>query len=109
MSKLVALTAVCGIAVCLFAFYVEHEASANTDFKAPCDVREGMSCSKVLTSKWGRGYGEDSPLNLPNSIYGLAFYGSLLIKESLFPTSRIIHLAAFSVSCLNFFEAFIKI
>merc|ERR1711915_828406 len=40
-----------------------------------------MSCTKVLTSKWGKGFGiigyiigHDHPLNLKNPFFGLAFY-----------------------------------
>lgn len=48
---------------------------------ALCDINEHISCSKVFTSKYGKGFGliapvlgESSFLNMPNSIYGLLFY-----------------------------------
>ena len=45
-----------------------------------------MSCSKVFTSKYGRGFGlvslilpEDHQLNQPNSVYGIFFYSTLML------------------------------
>lgn len=101
---MVSAVALVGLGICCFALYVEHEATTKTDYTAPCDMSEGMSCSKVFTSKWGRGYGlvgpllgEDSPLNLPNAAYGLLFYVALLIKELVLPPLAIFRLLAFAV------------
>merc|ERR1711973_19142 len=49
---------------------------------ALCDIDETISCSKVFTSKYGKGFGlvelitgdEKHPLNQPNSLYGIIFY-----------------------------------
>ncbi|XP_072163292.1 vitamin K epoxide reductase complex subunit 1-like [Diadema setosum] len=70
-----------GIVLSFYALYVEVSKEHNPNFKAMCDLSGSVSCSKVFTSKWGRGFGligsvlgEDSPLNQPNSIYGVLFY-----------------------------------
>ncbi|CAB1339884.1 unnamed protein product [Coregonus sp. 'balchen'] len=46
-----------------------------------CNVSYSISCSKVFTSRWGRGFGllgsifgKDSAMNQPNSVYGIIFY-----------------------------------
>ncbi|KAL9981633.1 hypothetical protein ACROYT_G010365 [Oculina patagonica] len=58
----------------------------NEDYKALCDISEHMSCSKVFSSKYGTGFGlvepvmgKDSPLNVPNSIFGILFYSSIVL------------------------------
>ncbi|KAK7919666.1 hypothetical protein WMY93_010950 [Mugilogobius chulae] len=46
-----------------------------------CDLGQYVSCSKVFTSRWGRGFGlvqifvgQESLLNQPNSVLGIIFY-----------------------------------
>lgn len=46
-----------------------------------CDLSNSISCSKVFTSRWGRGFGllgsifgNDNVMNQPNSVYGIVFY-----------------------------------
>jgi len=70
-----------GIALSLFAFYVEKKKHQDESYVALCDINEQVSCSKVFTSKYGRGFGllqffleEDSPLIQPNPVYGIIFY-----------------------------------
>ena len=56
-----------------------------------CDISHlQMSCSKVFSSKYGRGFGlvslilpEDHPLNQPNSVYGIIFYSLFLLLSFL--------------------------
>merc|ERR1711887_450282 len=75
-----------GFAVCIYALNVEFHVEANPDYKAMCDINDQMSCSKVLTSQYGKGFGllgyilgDDHPLNLKNPFFGLAFYTIQLI------------------------------
>jgi len=70
-----------GIALSLFAFHVENKKQHDDSYVAMCDINEHVSCSKVFTSKYGRGFGllqlfldEDSPLIQPNPVYGIIFY-----------------------------------
>jgi len=70
-----------GIGVCIYALSVEFHVEANPEYEAMCDINEKMSCTKVLTSEWGKGFGllgfiigHDHPLNLKNPFFGLAFY-----------------------------------
>ncbi|XP_033116166.1 vitamin K epoxide reductase complex subunit 1-like protein 1 [Anneissia japonica] len=70
-----------GLILSVYALYVEHMKERNDGYTAMCDVNDEISCSKVFTSKYGKGFGlvgpilgEDSPLNFPNSIFGIVFY-----------------------------------
>ncbi len=40
-----------GIALSLYALYVEIQKERNPKYVALCDISENMSCSKVLTSE----------------------------------------------------------
>ena len=75
-----------GISLTLYAFYVETRKSNDPTYRAACDINENMSCSRVLTSRWGRGFGlfnADSVLNIPTSIFGCIYYClSLLLNRS---------------------------
>lgn len=46
-----------GIGVCIYALSVEFHKEADPGYEAMCDISETMSCSKVLTSEWGKGFG----------------------------------------------------
>ncbi|XP_065055149.1 vitamin K epoxide reductase complex subunit 1-like protein 1 [Rhopilema esculentum] len=74
-------TCIIGVILSLYALHVEIAKEKDADFKAMCDISEKMSCSKVFNSKYGTGFGiigpvlgESSMFNVPNSIYGIAFY-----------------------------------
>ena len=84
--KSVTVLCLVGIALSLYAYYVETRKTDDSSYQAACDLHERMSCTRVLTSRWGRGFGLfsfDSPLNLPDSIYGLMYYClSLVLNQS---------------------------
>jgi len=74
-----------GIGLSAYAYYVEYQLENEPGYKALCDIDESHSCSSVFNSTYGRGFGivgklmgnDDHPLNVPNSIYGIAFYSFL--------------------------------
>jgi len=75
-----------GTLLAIYAYYVEFSKESDHSFKALCDISASMSCSKVFTSKYGRGFGllehvlgSDHILNLPNSVFGIAFYMIMII------------------------------
>lgn len=72
---------VLGFVLSIYALHVELSRESNPDYRAMCDLGQYVSCSKVFTSRWGRGFGlvqifvgHDSPLNQPNSVLGIIFY-----------------------------------
>ncbi|CAL8276790.1 unnamed protein product [Arctogadus glacialis] len=80
------LVCLLGIVLSLYAFHVEREKARDESYQAICDVSTSISCSKVFTSRWGRGFGllgsifgNDSALNQPNSVYGICFYAFQLL------------------------------
>jgi vitamin-K-epoxide reductase (warfarin-sensitive) len=81
-----------GISLSLYAYYVETRKISDPTYQAACDIGERMSCSRVLTSRWGRGFGlfhVDSFFNIPDSLFGLIYYClSLILNRSY--TSKII-------------------
>uniref|UniRef100_A0A8C8M7H2 vitamin-K-epoxide reductase (warfarin-sensitive) n=1 Tax=Oncorhynchus tshawytscha TaxID=74940 RepID=A0A8C8M7H2_ONCTS len=89
------LVCVLGILLSLYAYHVETEKARDSNYRAMCDVSNSISCSKVFTSRWGRGFGLlgsifgiDSAMNQPNSVYGIFFYVfQLLLGVSGVPSS----------------------
>lgn len=75
-----------GITLSLYAFYVETRKDQDPNYRAACDISERMSCSRVLTSRWARGFGlfdSSSVFNIQDSLYGLVFYClSLILNQS---------------------------
>uniref|UniRef100_A0A8D0HE78 vitamin-K-epoxide reductase (warfarin-sensitive) n=1 Tax=Sphenodon punctatus TaxID=8508 RepID=A0A8D0HE78_SPHPU len=70
-----------GIALSVYAYHVETSKERNPEYRAMCDLSASVSCSKVFTSRWGRGFGlvesilgKRSLFNQPNSLFGIAFY-----------------------------------
>ncbi|CAH0585778.1 unnamed protein product [Chrysodeixis includens] len=66
-----------GILISTYALNVEMSIQAKPDYKAFCDITEKISCSKVLNSEYAKGFGllpNESPLKIPNCIYGIIFY-----------------------------------
>ncbi|XP_047232276.1 vitamin K epoxide reductase complex subunit 1 [Girardinichthys multiradiatus] len=75
------ILALLGLVLSAYALHVELSRERDPDYRAMCDLGESVSCSKVFTSRWGRGFGlvqlvvaKDSLLNQPNSVLGIAFY-----------------------------------
>ncbi|KAK7455721.1 hypothetical protein BaRGS_00039461 [Batillaria attramentaria] len=46
-----------GLLVSCYSLHVEVQKEHNPSYRAACDFSESMSCSKVLTSKYARGFG----------------------------------------------------
>ncbi|XP_006009084.1 vitamin K epoxide reductase complex subunit 1-like protein 1 [Latimeria chalumnae] len=70
-----------GIVLSVYAYHVETSKERDASYKAMCDISASISCSKVFTSRWGRGFGlmanffgSDSIINQPNSVFGVTFY-----------------------------------
>ncbi|XP_028670736.1 vitamin K epoxide reductase complex subunit 1 [Erpetoichthys calabaricus] len=72
---------VIGVGLSIYAYHVETSKERDASYQAMCDFSSSVSCSKVFTSRWGRGFGlvehfvgRESPLNQPNSVLGVIFY-----------------------------------
>ncbi|XP_074854460.1 vitamin K epoxide reductase complex subunit 1 [Carettochelys insculpta] len=70
-----------GLVLSVYALHVESSRERDPGYRAMCDLSPSISCSKVFTSRWGRGFGlvegllgKHSTFNQPNSIFGIVFY-----------------------------------
>ncbi|XP_055221948.1 vitamin K epoxide reductase complex subunit 1 isoform X3 [Gorilla gorilla gorilla] len=77
-----------GLVLSLYALHVKAARARDRDYRALCDVGTAISCSRVFSSRWGRGFGlvehvlgQDSILNQSNSIFGCIFYTLQLLLE----------------------------
>lgn len=75
-----------GIALSVYAYHVETSRENDAAYRALCDINPSISCSKVFTSRWGRGFGlvenllgAQSLLNQPNSVFGVVFYALQIV------------------------------
>ena len=75
------LTALTGLSISLYTAYVYTQKRDDPEYEAYCDISETVSCSRVVTSRFSKGFGllervldSDSILNIPNFILGLLFF-----------------------------------
>ena len=75
-----------GVGACLYAVDIE-KSGKKPKYKRMCDVSESMSCTLVLTSKYGHmakllfKLDEKSIFNMSNAQYGLIFYLGLFFFQ----------------------------
>ncbi|XP_028913552.1 vitamin K epoxide reductase complex subunit 1 [Ornithorhynchus anatinus] len=87
-----------GLALSAYALHVEAARARDGHYRAFCDLGRAVSCSRVFSSRWGRGFGlvemvlgPDSSLNQPNSVFGLLFYSlQLLLGCSRAPWTSVV-------------------
>ncbi|XP_008151015.2 vitamin K epoxide reductase complex subunit 1 isoform X1 [Eptesicus fuscus] len=79
-----------GLVLSLYALHVKAARARDQDYRALCDVGTAISCSRVFSSRWGRGFGlvepvlgADSVFNQSNSIFGCIFYTLQLLLGCL--------------------------
>ncbi|XP_017776325.1 PREDICTED: vitamin K epoxide reductase complex subunit 1-like protein 1 [Nicrophorus vespilloides] len=84
MNHGITLTCILGLALSIYAFFVESMAERDDDYRAMCDLSEHMSCTKVFKSDYARGFGifgrlfgKESFFNKPNSLTGILSYSLL--------------------------------
>ncbi|XP_064460339.1 vitamin K epoxide reductase complex subunit 1-like [Ornithodoros turicata] len=90
-----------GVVLSIYAYHVETQKERDSQYVAMCDVSAHMSCSKVFTSRFGRGFGlleylvgRESPYNQPNSVFGVIFYVTVFVC-GLLPGK------SFGVTCIS--------
>jgi vitamin-K-epoxide reductase (warfarin-sensitive) len=86
-----------GLALSLYAIYVEIKKTSDDSFDAICDISETMSCSKVFLSEQGKIWSwlgiipKDSVLDQPNAVYGAAFYVMIIILDSFHSSNKTVN------------------
>jgi vitamin-K-epoxide reductase (warfarin-sensitive) len=77
-----------GFILSIYTIYIELNLSSDQNFVASCDINQQISCSKVITSKYGHILSAlglvplNSILDRPNCEYGVLFYLSVLFFYS---------------------------
>ena len=61
-----------GLLISIYAFIVKRRMGKDKNYKPLCDISERISCTKAMGSEFG------SMFLVPNSVYGIIFYGLML-------------------------------
>lgn len=84
------MLSILGFLVAVYSYYVKWNVKQNASYKAICDLSDSVSCSRVLTSQYGQGFGiigkifgDQSVLNMSNSILGSIFYLLQIVLSKL--------------------------
>ncbi|XP_013378654.1 vitamin K epoxide reductase complex subunit 1-like protein 1 [Lingula anatina] len=93
-TSLLLLLCVLGFLVSVYAYHVEITKERDSSYRAMCDISAKISCSKVFTSRWGRGFGlielvvgdHHHWLNQPNSVFGILYYMTQVVLGVFCPT-----------------------
>ncbi|XP_018020355.1 vitamin K epoxide reductase complex subunit 1 [Hyalella azteca] len=79
-----------GILISLYSVFIEVKKGLDKNYVAFCDIDDLFACSKVFSSKFGKGFGlvapylgEDHVLNQPNAVYGTLLYAALLVLSQV--------------------------
>jgi vitamin-K-epoxide reductase (warfarin-sensitive) len=76
-SASIFITSLLALGLSAYSVYVESRISEDDEYEALCDLGPEMSCSKVFSSEYSKGFGLDflpEELKLPNGFYGIGFY-----------------------------------
>lgn len=104
----IAILSLIGLVIALYSYYVKISYYKNpAKYRALCDLNDSVSCTRVITSKYGSGFGfmgklfgEKSVMNMSNSLLGSAFY---ILQFSQSKISSLVNLYTFQTN-LNFFQ-----
>ena len=73
LSLSMAVLAIFGLVVSGYAYFVEKKIAQNPTYKAVCDLSDVISCSKPITSPYGKLFG------VSNALLGIGYYTLFLI------------------------------
>ena len=84
------LLTVFDLLVSWYAYSIERKTQRQQDYKAFCDLKESMSCTKAFASPYGKLFG------VSNSLKGLVFYAAMLLLTFFGQTTFVFVLALVS-------------
>ncbi|MBI2044651.1 hypothetical protein HYT23_01190 [Candidatus Pacearchaeota archaeon] len=70
---LVLIFAIIGLIVSLYTFHIENSLKKNKDYRSICDFSIRISCSRAISSRYGRFFG------IHNSILGITLYVAIIM------------------------------
>ncbi|TGZ47411.1 vitamin K epoxide reductase complex subunit 1-like protein 1 [Temnothorax longispinosus] len=77
---------VIGLGLSYYVYVVETKKEQDDSYEAMCDISETITCTKVYATEYGKGFGlfpKDSVFNVPNPMYGLAFYTQFAVLSMI--------------------------
>ena len=87
----IAILAVIGFFISLYAYFLEKRIKADYSYKPICDISEQFSCSKPILSEYGQLIG------FSNSLLGIAFYGLIFVLALMQQTTLLLYLSLASL------------
>ena len=86
-----------GIVLSLYTLYLHWKISKEEKYQAVCDLSDRFSCTKSIRSPEGKIFG------IPNGVFGIGFYGLILILTFTDFTNYIFPLTAWGVVASMYF------
>ncbi len=77
-----------GLLITIYATYVKYKYFYNKNYRAACDIRKNISCTKAFSSKYGKLIG------ISNIVVGIIFYIAILILAYYNQTTFLLYLTA---------------
>ncbi len=90
------ITAIAGILLSIYAYYIEKKKEKEHSYKAICDINERMSCAAAFSSRYGQLFG------ISNSIYGLGFYAFVILLTIMSISNAINYIFYLSIASLSY-------
>ena len=80
-----------GLLISLYAFYVKQRMKKDKNYSPVCDISDKVSCTKAMGSRYG------SFFIVPNSVWGILFYGALAVLSFMGMIQAVIWLSVVAV------------
>ena len=102
--QLVILTAMLGVLLSCYAWYIEKKKKKEKTYQAACDINKKISCSKAFTSPYSHLFG------ISNSLLGIGAYSTIILMALLQPTTILfLTLPGFLMSLYLAYISFVKL
>ena len=88
------LLSICGLTVCLYAFFVEKKIAQDRNYKPVCEISDKISCVKVMKSSYSKLF------FISNALIGAGFY-ALMILLAICSCLTLIQYFSFAALCAS--------
>ncbi len=89
-----------GLIISLYAYYIEQKIAQNAHYKAACDLSDIVSCSKPITSAYGKLFG------ISNAVLGMLYYALIMVLV-LLHSKMVLYIAALIAFLFSFYLAWL--
>jgi vitamin-K-epoxide reductase (warfarin-sensitive) len=104
-SASIFIASLLALSLSAYSVYIEKRISEDDEYDALCDISPDISCTKVYSSEYAKGFGLDflpEELKLSNGSYGIVFYLIFALLSKFYAESF------FNFLILHFFQGFTK-